>query len=235
MNPKESIIYFAASLFNGRESYFNSHLTALLEKRFEKINLPQREGFEFGNLNKELVKFMPQEEASSALKKIIYLYDLGKMELNSDLILANLDEPLDPGVDIELCFGKEINIPRIGFRTDVRPVYGTLDDETRGGHFFPIYQCDSFIHHAMPCKTLEEANSNLEQLANKIEKAVLFTEKTNKRILSPSPNAKNIMTRANYLFSMPHDVHSEQGLKTISQRYFDSKDEIDLILPKIIR
>lgn len=45
-------IYAAAALFNGRETFFNVKLIEKLEKNGFADFLPQRDGFEFGQLKK---------------------------------------------------------------------------------------------------------------------------------------------------------------------------------------
>ncbi|NOQ55654.1 MAG: hypothetical protein GQ477_02490 [Nanohaloarchaea archaeon] len=93
-------IYFAAALFSGRETYFNIALTNILEDEGYTVKLPQRDGFEFGRLEASLSDLLEPEEVTPALQKIIYFLDMGIFVAESDMVLANLDEPIDEGVAI---------------------------------------------------------------------------------------------------------------------------------------
>lgn len=164
-------IYPAAALFNGRETFFNVHLTHLLESEKGYIaNLPQRNGFEFGNLTDALAKVLPPEEISQAVAFIIYALDIGKFIPESHVIIANLDEPPDPGIDVEQCYAKMMGKFVIGFRTDVRTPYGL--NNYRGMHFFQVYQCDTFISHYMPSKSIQSAEKEIKELVEKIDKTI---------------------------------------------------------------
>ena len=56
-----------------------------------------------------------------------------------------MDEPLDPGVLVEIMFAKEMGIPVIEYRTDSRSPYGNMDEIHKGMHFFPLFPADHFI------------------------------------------------------------------------------------------
>jgi nucleoside 2-deoxyribosyltransferase len=49
---------------------------------------------------------------------------LGYFLYNSDICLANLDEPLDPGVIVEMIFAKMMGKHIIGYRTEMRTTFG---------------------------------------------------------------------------------------------------------------
>jgi nucleoside 2-deoxyribosyltransferase len=151
--PPKKVIYLAASSFNARETIFNSHLVEELEDMGYFTHLPQRDGFEFGDLSKALKGKLPDHEISSAVLNIIYFYDMGLLLPSSDVVLANLDEPLDEGVVVESTYAKLIDKFVIGLRTDVRSPYGTSDDDFGGMHFFPAYQCHQIITQHIPCMT----------------------------------------------------------------------------------
>ena len=129
---KEIVIYLAAALFNGRETYFNSHLVEKLEERGYKTNFPQRDGFEFENLKKAFSNKLPPEQIGSAVQKVIYSLDMGKLVPQSDIVLANLDEPVDEGVVVEVSYAKLFGKFVIGMRTDVKSPYGSFSDELKG-------------------------------------------------------------------------------------------------------
>ena len=121
-------IYFAAALFSGRETVFNSILTEMFEDEGYKVLLPQRDGFEFSKLCESLQIHLPAQNAAVALQTIIYLLDIGKFVYESDVVVANLDEPVDEGVVVEQVYARCMGVPVISFRTDVRSPYGSLGD-----------------------------------------------------------------------------------------------------------
>ena len=71
--------------------------------------------------------------------------DLGKFLYESDVIIANMDEPLDPGVLVECMIAKEMGKPIIQYRTDSRGPFGEIAEFHKGMHFFPLLPCDHFI------------------------------------------------------------------------------------------
>ena len=74
------------------------------------------------------------------------MIDLGKFIYDSDVILASMEEPLDPGVVVECMVAKEMGKPIIIYRTESRGPYGGYGEFNKGMHVFPIFPCDSFIH-----------------------------------------------------------------------------------------
>jgi len=166
------VIYPAAALFNARETTFNSLLVEALEKRGYKTNFPQRDGFEFGNLNEVLSRKLQQDQVDSAVQDIIYFLDMGIFIPKSDVVLANLDEPLDEGVVVEISYAKLMGKFVIGFRTDVRSPYGTPRDKFGGMHFFPPYQCHKFISHHMLSETPEKRENEMSSLVKKVHQSI---------------------------------------------------------------
>ena len=73
-------------------------------------------------------------ERSKAYAQIVYMIDIGKFIFESDVILANMDEPVDPGVVIECMVAKEMGKPVVQYRTDSRGPYGGLGDFNKGMH-----------------------------------------------------------------------------------------------------
>jgi hypothetical protein len=72
---------------------------------------------------RRLNKLTP-EETNIAIPRIIYLLDLGHFLYRSDVMIASLDEPLDPGVIVEMMYAKMFNKMLIGYRTEMRTPYG---------------------------------------------------------------------------------------------------------------
>ncbi len=232
---KKIVIYPAAALFNGRETHFNSQLVEGLEKIGYKINFPQRDGFEFGNLTKALSGKLQEDKIGSAVQNIIYFLDMGIFIPRSDVVLANLDEPLDEGVVVEASYAKLMGKFVIGLRTDIRSPYGTPMDNFGGMHFFPAYQTHQFIFHYMPSKTPEERNNQMSSLIQRIDNTIKNAK------ISPSdklpeyarnnPNLQPLLEGANLLFSGIADIHSEEGLEEIVSRYIKNQERLKEIGP----
>ncbi len=120
-------IYFAAALFNTKECHFNAELCDRLEAAGYKVKLPQRDGFEMSKFQERLrilCKDLSEDQFNCAVSWTIYLLDLGHFLYSSDICLANLDEPLDPGVIVEMIFAKMMGKHIIGYRTEMRTTFG---------------------------------------------------------------------------------------------------------------
>lgn len=218
MKEEKIEIYFAAALFNLRETLQNAFLVSELEKKY-KVNFPQRDGFEFSQLGKALKKYITEKEIPSAIQDIIYYYDMGKLLPKSKIVVANFDEPQDEGVIVEATHAKLSGIPVIGFRTDVRSPYGNLEDNLRGMHFFPAYQCDIFIPVFTPSKTRKQGEENIKDLANKIDSATTLCKPN----FNPNPVYKKTIDYANTLFNNIQDIHT--NLEEIAKRYSKNKNK----------
>lgn len=236
MPKKKLTIYFAASLFNGRETLFNIALASKLEGRGYAVRLPQRDGYEFANLDVALARKLPHEEVAQARQTIIYLLDIGIFIAGSDIVLANLDEPLDPGVDVELCCGRSTGKLIVGFRTDARSPYGNFSEPLRGTHLFPVNQCHAFIRHRMPGRSLEGAIEELNALADKISVVIESRAKGRKRMprYSLPRQFATVFRDANILFKGVSDIHSPEGLDKIVDRYSWSRSLLCRSFPSII-
>ena len=230
------VIYPAAALFNGRETHFNSHLVEGLEEIGYKTNFPQRNGFEFGNLAKALSGKIQQNQIGSAVQNVIYFLDMGVFVPTSDVVLANLDEPLDGGVIVEASYAKLMGKFVIGLRTDVRSPYGIPTDNFGGMHFFPAHQTHHFIRHYMPAKTPEERNEQMNSLVQKIDNTIknagIIHSNTIPEYARNNPNLQQILEGANLLFSGIEDIHSEEGLEKIATRYLQNQKRLKEIGPK---
>ncbi len=238
MNKERLVIYPAASLFSSRETYFNSKLVEGLEKLGYKTNFLQRDGFEFGNLAKTLSDKLEDNKINSAVQNIIYFLDMGVFIPKSDIILVNSDEPLDSGIDIEASYGKLMSKFVIGFRTDVRSPYGSINDKFQGMHFFPAMQSNIFIHHYMPYETSEQRDNQMNLLINKIHQTIVDSyEKNNKKIpnyVMKNPHFRNIFNGAKLLFNNINDIYSNQGFEKITLRYIKDENILEKITPKVL-
>ncbi len=116
------------------------------------------------------------QERSKAVAWIIYLADLAKLSQGT-VCLANLDEPLDPGVLIEIMYAKQLGIPTIGYRCDSRTPYGAPQSWNYGMHFFPLFQCDYFISLAnVNTGSVEESEKLMTELVNSINDITINLE-----------------------------------------------------------
>ena len=230
------IIYPAAALFNGRETYFNSLLVEDLERLGYQTNFPQRDGFEFRNLANALSGKLQQDRISSAIQNVIYFLDMGVFVPKSDVVLANLDEPLDEGVVVEASYAKLMGKFIIGLRTDVRSPYGSPNDNFGGMHFFPLYQAHKFILHSMPSKTPKEREEQMNSLVQKVHKSIQDAKISHKEAIPDyvkhNPDLYQVLEGAKLLFDGIEDIHSEEGLEKIALRYIRNKKILDELGPE---
>jgi len=225
MRREDVTLYIAANLFNAPATFFNQALVKELEEKGYNTKFPQRDGFEFGDLYKALKTKLPESKIQSAIESIIYYLDMGVFIPQSHIIVANLDEPQDEGVLVELSHAKNIHRQTIGFRTDVRSPYGSPSDEYAGMHFFPgMYSCDSFILYHMPCRNPKEAKEQMKNLATLIDNDI-----------NPK-GCSYIDPKTNHpLFKNIEDIHSEEGLIKIVNRYLKHEKMLSENGPKITR
>ncbi len=230
------VIYPAAALFNARETYFNSQLVDRLEELGYKTNFPQRDGFEFGNLTKALSGKLQPDQIDFTVQNVIYFLDMGVFVPKSDVVLANLDEPLDEGVVIEASYAKLMGKFVIGLRTDVRSPYGTPNGNFGGMHFFPAYQSHKFIFHYMPSKTPKEREQQMDSLVQKIHQSIQSAGISHQEEIPDyarqNPNLYPIIEGAGLLFEGIDDIHSEKGLEVIASRYIKNKQGLEKLGPK---
>lgn len=231
-------IYPAAALFSGRETLFNIHVVDGLEARGYTTLLPQRDGFEFVALNEHLQRRIEPSQVEGAVQRIIYLLDMGLFIPKSDVIVANLDEPQDEGVMIELAHARHLGKVNVGYRTDVRTPYGSSQHPLRGIHFFPAFQCDYFVPHFVPAKSGRGAQIEIDGLVEKIHEAIVDSGvKPGREVPHYSlqePRTRRIVNYAGLLFNDLEDLHSPEGLDQIAQRYAEYKDLISEVSPAII-
>ncbi len=236
------IVYMGASLFNGRETSFNIDATNRLENRGYQVILPQRDGFEFGELGQRLSSVLRNEdEVSFAVQNVIYLLDVGRFVPKSHVVVANFDEPIDEGLVVEVCYGKVMGKFTVGFKTDVRSPYGQSSDPFGGMHFFPAFSSDVFIKQHMPNKTVAETAQSMEILVGKIDDAITNAGisagsvdlKKMRRSVDSIPHLAKVLDLAEKLFEGVDDIHSEEGLAQLAKKYVAHKTEIEGIRPAL--
>lgn len=229
-------IYFASSLFSARESMFNSILTECFENDGYNVYLPQRDGFEFFRLEESLkkhTKSIVASEISTVLETIIYLLDIGWFVHKSAVVVASLDEPIDPGVVVEQMFARSMGKLVICYRTDTRSPFGTLGDALRGTHFFPVYQSDYFISYTLPAKSPEERDAQIKELYELLKKGVETAVETG-YVSRQTSHTQAICERAELLFSGIADIHSHAGISMILDRYLLHKEWIEELSPHVL-
>lgn len=164
--------------------------------------------------------------------------DMGFFIPNSEVIIANLDEPQDEGVMVEISYAKLMDKFVIGYRTDVRSPYGSANDKLRGTHFFPAFQCNSFISSYLPCRTKLEKIDDLVDLAEKIDCTIQkrnISKKDLPKYCMDNPQISKVLNGAKTLFSGIDDIHSESGLEEIAERYIKNRSKLNEIFPEVIR
>lgn len=221
-------VYFAAPMFNLADCCFNSTLAEELENYFS-IALPQRDGFEFSRLHDFLKEKLPEKDAENTVNHLIYYLDVGFLLPNCDFCIARLDEPSDSGVDVELMEAKEMRIPRIGYRTDVRTPYGSRGNEVRGAHFFPQYNCDVLINFSY----INCSGQEIGKLAHLIYKS---SKEITSKYLGKLPN-KNVNLTAGVQYTGNEifrnvDIHSEKGMEEILRRYDFMRQAFGSMIPE---
>jgi nucleoside 2-deoxyribosyltransferase len=224
-------LYFAAALFSARETWFNRTLSVALEQRGYPVILPQRDGFEFGALGRKLEAILPAEAVADMVQTIIYVLDIGRFLASSQVVVANLDEPLDDGVIVEICDARNRGIPVVGFRTDVRTPYGSSADALGGVHFFPAFQCDAFFRHHMPNKSTEESAHEWEQLLFLLERAIGMAMQATRHATRLPQKVDEL---AEQLFGGLGDLHSEQSLTTIAERCSHLQPALKALRPALV-
>ncbi len=230
------VIYPAAALFCARETVFNVLLTNELEQRYGyQSYLPQRDGFEFSKLSNHLKEHLEPIDISTAVEDIIYMADMGIFIPRSQVIVANLDEPLDPGVLVEIAHARALGKYIIGYRTDVRSPYGEFSAPLKGIHFFPAYQCHSFLFLTGNCRNKEDASSILDNLAAEIHSAISTDySKIGGSSLNPSIEVQRLLDLAKCLFEDLAQLNTEDSLRIIAARYAEMRQDILCIRPKIL-
>ncbi len=203
---KENITcYFAASLFSTRDRLFNRRLCEQIESNGVTCILPQRDGFEFSILGKILDK---SELEQGILQELIYLLDIGVLLPKSDIVLAVLDEPMDEGVIVEICYAKMLGIPVIGVRTDSKAPFGEKEDKFGGGHFFPIFQCTRMIFNY---------DDNVEEITNRFINHLQRIVPKPENHCIPEPYVL-IKKKADIIFNNITKYNNEDSIKIIVQR-----------------
>lgn len=229
--PKKLKIYMAAGLFNARENHFNLVMTKKMEDKGYATILPLREGFEDKYFVSAATKYLSERDIAKAERELVYLRDIGIFIPESDVVLANLDEPIDDGVVVEMTYAHLFGKPVIGYRTDVRNTFpGT--EGINGIHTFVAMQCDYLITEYLPGGTDAKLNPAINMLADKID-AVLQTLPRKPSGLpdyaKAIPQVQRILAAANAVVGDPKEMHSEAGMKKTVDRLLANQDKMQFI------
>jgi nucleoside 2-deoxyribosyltransferase len=238
---KNTLIYFASALFNSRELVNNSIIEQELVNKGYRVFLPQRDGFEFSKLTQILENVLDSKDVNKATEDIIYILDMGWALQNSQIVIGNYDEPMDPGVIVEMCYAMfACNKPVIGYRTDTRSPYGVFLSELGGQHFFPPYNTHTMIMkfpNTGPNSSFDTIVNDIKDISNEIDTVIKDNSLNNKChicIKRQSP-LKNLINATNLLFKNILDgddiydqdnyqrfidvIHTTEGLTKIAKNW----------------
>nr|MDJ0896568.1 hypothetical protein [Alphaproteobacteria bacterium] len=130
-----------------------------------------------------------------------------------------------------------IGKPVIGFRTDARSPFGRLEDPLGGLHFFPAYQCDVLIRHAIPAKSQQTADWEIgllvEALATAIHDLRAKATRQPAHNLEPGSPLGAVQRCAELLFAGIEDIHSDAGLAEVADRYLRTTDKLAELMPTV--
>ncbi|MDE1874144.1 MAG: nucleoside 2-deoxyribosyltransferase [Candidatus Micrarchaeota archaeon] len=232
-------IYVGASMFAVGETWRNATLTAELEKRgYLQVYNPQRDGFEFTGLIRELSTIQRSEEAERTSKAVIYLLDM-KKKTESDVMIANVDEPVDPGVIVEATKAKQEGKMVILYRTDVRTPFGSYSSDFGGLHDFVGFQGEVFIQHAMQSGSVAEGQKEFEVLVDKMDTemlgAVLAPRHYVRKYARSVPQTAKELALAGILFGGLDTRRLNTQLREVVRRCEANKESLDALRPKIVK
>ena len=183
-------------------------------------------------------EFFPDpQDRSKAYGWMVYLIDLGKFLYESPVILANMDEPLDPGVLVECMIAKEMGKPIIQYRTDSRGPFGGQGDFNKGMHFFPLFPCDHFIF--LP--TLQFGNDDdvdkfYTACTDEIDKCIQSSkEKAQAQDdQNMTQQAKDIVRLTKTLLKGVPDFETESSVRRMFENYKEMIPELKKFEPQFI-
>lgn len=222
---KKLKIYMAAGLFNGRENQFNLVVTKEIEKRGYQTILPLREGFEDKAFSKVANKYMSSSEIMGAERNLVYLRDIGIFIPESDVILANLDEPLDEGVIVEISYAHIMGKMVIGYRTDIRSRY-VGSEGISGIHSFVAMQCDYILTQSMMKADEKQMIAAITALADKVDH-IIKTEFPKHK--SSDPAIERVIKTAHLLINKPKEMQSEAGISNTVELLRKNKDKLRFV------
>ncbi|MBQ4875342.1 MAG: nucleoside 2-deoxyribosyltransferase [Rickettsiaceae bacterium H1] len=238
MNNKQGYVYLASGIFNADTNLYNGYLAQTLEAKGYKCFLPQRDGFEVANLAK-ITGYKP-DFINEISHYIPYFLDLGHFMSRSIAVVANLDEPIDSGMTIEIAYAKIVGLPVIGVRTDLRSQFGNISD-TIGINPFPVMQCDVYIKHPTPIGEYKDVINSLDNLFIDIQNHLkkLLQQKENKiNEIATDPALVNLAKGAELLFSgigSIDNIHTQENLQKIIDNFVHNRQSFfNPLLPLLV-
>lgn len=218
--------------------------------------LPQRDGFETGKIASFLAHaktvLNPDGEedggamaagsgkltAGEVVMYTPYYLDLGYFMSNAVAVIANLDEPIDVGLVVEISYARLCNIPVIGIRTDLRTPLGK-PSEILSINPFVVEQCDCFLWAETPrgnfSDVLAATDKIYEETDKQLRKLIDLADKGNEMRRSANPIFKNIVEGSDFLFSnLKGDFHSKDNMTKIVKNFDEHKDFLREIAPQLI-
>jgi hypothetical protein len=250
-------IYMAAGLFNVETNMVNAYFTKKIEEalrnkklvyRGQEIDsqcyLPQRDGFEVGKIAdfiQHAGSILPPDSKLTAAEVVMYVpyyLDLGFFMSNSVAVVANLDEPIDNGLMVEISYAHLCNIPVIGLRTDLRTPLGARADILSINPFI-VEQCDCFVWSETPPGELEDVMLHTDKIIAEIEKLlhrwVADPEKGNEMRKSDNRIFKNIIKGSDLLFGdLQGDIHTDENMTKIVKNFAKHRDFLMQIAPELV-
>lgn len=223
-------LYFSSPLFNARELDYNREFVRQLEKLGYHVTLPQRDGFDYKELKNQIARFVNEKALPATSSRLIYLLNTGVLIPESDALIANLDNPIDPGVAVEMTYAHLMGKKVIGVKTGDR---NPFDQHNRLGgiHGFPAYQCDEIIlMHPHEFNT-STPRDGLRKLARKIRHYVPTTQRSKHPTMNASnPEINRIMSLAKRVIGNHRDIHTKQGLRRVVKNMLSNQSRVDATL-----
>ena len=241
---EKGFIYIAAGLFNGNTNLFNAYITDHIEQAGFRAYLPQRDGFEvakfiaFLRAAKSVFDQQDPAIATNIGRYVPYYLDLGHFMSRSIAVVANLDDPLDSGMVVEIAYAKMCNLPVIGVRTDLRSPLGEVED-TIGINPFPVEQCDCFIKAYPPTGGYETVIERTDAILAKVnEKLTEWIPRKKNNMRDPNnsnPIFQDIVKGADILFgNLEGDLHSKENMIEIAKRFAANQKLLLGIAPELV-
>lgn len=250
-------VYMAAGLFNVETNLVNAYFTKVLEASFEKepltrdgkelsaqCYLPQRDGFEVGKIAgflahaKDILPPKSKLTPAEVVMYVPYYLDLGYFMSDAVAVVANLDEPIDNGLMVEISYAHLCNIPVIGLRTDLRTPLGARDNILSINPFI-VEQCDCFIWSETPPGDYLAVVTHTDRIIQKVDehlrKWVASPEKGNRMRASENPIFQNVIKGSELLFSdLEGDIHTPENLTKIIKIFAEHQEFLLQITPELV-
>ncbi len=179
-------VYCAGPLFNPPEREEMSAIAAILEAAGHDTFLPQRDGFELGDVARLLVaRGVPPDEATDVVHRSIFALDAYHL-LASDVIVANLNGRVpDEGTAVEAAIAWHASKALVLYKNDVRSPFA--------GHDNPMITCLTNLQVTTRVQDLAEAvETALRQASAKRGVDISRTGERIATLLASDPNDEDL-------------------------------------------